>query len=140
MSAAFRIGTRLGPHPTRADRMAVHDEVLLAATVGLLLLGVAALSASGAGAVARPLFMLAALAIALAARRRSPWLYLDATLWFWLITALVRRLIEWRSGYVASDIVLATPNLTALLIVPDILTCRGLLARRGAGYALLLGV
>ena len=121
-----------------ADPRAGQDQTLLALVVMALLAVVVALSAVGAGTIARPLFMVFALVICWMARRRSPWLYLSATLWFWLITAFVRRMIEWRGGFNSGDIVLATPSLTALLILPDILKCRGLLTRPGVGYALLL--
>ncbi len=115
----------------------VRDEILLALATAALLALVVALSLAGQARIARPLFMLAGLTIAMLARRRSPWLYLSASLWLWLTTAFVRRMLEWRSGFDATDIVLITPNLAALPIVADILTCRGLLTRRGAGYALL---
>jgi hypothetical protein len=115
----------------------VRDEILLALAMAVLLAVVVALSVAGQARVARPLFMLAGLTLAMLARRRSPWLYLSASLWLWLTTAFVRRMLEWRGGFDATDIVLVTPNLAALPIVADILGCRGLLTRRGAGYALL---
>lgn len=121
-----------------ATRRVTREELVLALAMVALLGLVVVLSAVGQARVARPLFMLGALAIAVPARRRSPWLYLSASLWVWLTTAFVRRMLEWRSGFDALDIVLVTPNLVALLIVPDILSSRGLLARRGAGSALLL--
>ncbi len=121
-----------------ADPTAARDEVKLALAIAGLLVVVVGLSVVGAGTIARPLFMLAAMVFAFQAKRRSPWLYLNTTLWFWLITAFVRRMIEWRGGFNSLDIVLVTPNLTALLIVPDILNTRGLLTRRGVGYALVL--
>jgi hypothetical protein len=139
LRARLRTGLRTGLRAAGgARRMAVHDEVVLAMAMAALLLAVVALSALGAGTVARPLFMLSALAIAVLAKRRSPWLYLHATLWVWLTAAFVRRMIEWHGGFNATDIVLVTPHLTALLIVPDILTSRGLLRRPGIGIALLL--
>ena len=120
-----------------ADAIAVQDEALLAAAMAMLLALVIGLALAGAGTAARAAFMLSALAIAVLAKRRSPWLYLSATLWIWLTTAFVRRIIEWHGGFNPIDIVLATPSLAAMPIVPDMLACRGLLARRGVGYALL---
>jgi len=115
----------------------MRDEILLALAMAALLALVVALSVAGQARVARPLFMLAGPTLAMLARRRSPWLYLSATLWLWLTAAFVRRMLEWRGGFDATDIVLVTPNLATLPIVADILDCRGLLTRRGAGYALL---
>jgi hypothetical protein len=140
MSAATRPVVARGERPIRdgAEPTAARDELKLALAVVALLALVCALSVVGAGAVARPVFMLSALAVAMLAKRRSPWLYLSASLWVWLTTAFVRRMIEWHGGFNASDLVLATPSLTALPIVADMLTCRGLLSRRSAGYALLL--
>ncbi|MDR3418099.1 MAG: O-antigen ligase family protein, partial [Nevskia sp.] len=103
---------------------------LLAAVVGL--------SVASGSSVARVLFMLSAMLLAGWAKRRSPWLYLCATLWIWLSAAFVRRMIEWHPGFNPLDIVLITPNLTVMLIVPDLLNTRGLLTRRGVGYALVL--
>jgi hypothetical protein len=135
-----RISRRLGLRTARdgADPRALHDELLLMLVfVGLLML-VVALSLAGAGTIARPLYMVSAVLICATAKRRSPWLYLSATLWFWLFTAFVRRIIEWRSGFIATDIILATPNLLVLMVVPDIFRTRGLLTRPGIGYPMLL--
>jgi hypothetical protein len=140
MNAVKRIGNRLAARQAGdgGDPMAMHDEVMLALAMAALLSVVIGLSIVGAGAIARPLFMVSALVFSVQGKRRSPWLYLSASLWIWLSTAFVRRMIEWHSGFNPTDIVLVTPNLTALLIVPDILRSKGLLTRRGAGYPLLL--
>ncbi len=102
----------------------------------LLVAVVCAMSLAGLGTVARPFYMLAGLGFAGFTMRRSPWLYLTATLWFWLVTAFVRRFIEWRAGFNATDVILATPNLMMLFMLKDILTAPGLLARRELGPAL----
>jgi hypothetical protein len=140
MSASLRVGRRLGLLASHggADPMAVRDELWLCVAMALLLAVVIALSFGGGGSVARLLFMLSALVLAVLTKRRSPWLYLSATLWFWLTTAFVRRMVEWHGGFNPTDPVLITPNAMALLIVPDIAGSRGLLKRSGVGYALLL--
>jgi hypothetical protein len=120
------------------DPTTTRDELILAASVGGLLLLVTMLSMVGAGVIARPLFMISAMAFATVAKRRSPWLYLNATLWFWLVSSFARRIIEWRSGFNPADIVLVTPHLMTMLILPDLLNTPGLLKRRGIGYAVLL--
>jgi hypothetical protein len=120
-----------------ADPRAVREQTMLALAMAGLLAVVAALSTVGAGTVARALFMLAALVFAVLTRRRSPWLYLTATLWFWLTTSFVRRIGEWHGGFNATDIVLATPSLMAMPILSDMLRTPGLLKRPGIGYAML---
>ena len=126
------------PLRARARQTALQEELLLGLAMAGLLVVVSALSAVGGGSLGRAIFMASALAIASLAKRRSPWLFLSASLWIWLTTAFIRRMIEWHSGFNPTDIVLVTPSLTALLIVPDILRSRGLLNRPGVGYALLL--
>lgn len=110
----------------------------LALTYAALVAVVGAMAVGGLGAVARPLYMLGGVAIAWLSLRRSPWLYLSATMWFWLVTAFVRRLIEWRAGFNATDIILATPNLMGLFMLKPILTAPGLLERRDVGPALVV--
>jgi hypothetical protein len=143
MSAALPAGrggiegaVRGVPRGTAAT--ALQEEALLALAYAGLVATVAALALAGAGALARPLYMLAGLAFAWAARRRSPWLYVTATLWFWLFTAGVRRVIDWHAGYSPLAAMLATPNLMAMRMLPDILSTRGLLRRPGIGDATLL--
>ncbi len=96
--------------------------LLVAVTCGMAMVGL--------GALARPFYMLAGAGFAWFTMRRSPWLYLSATLWFWLVTAFVRRFIDWRTGFNATDIILATPNLMTLFMLKDILTAPGLLSKR----------
>ncbi len=118
--------------------VALRDEVRLALGHGGLILIVTVLSNVGASSLARPLYMLSAIVFALITRRRSPWLFLTCTLWFWLASAFVRRMLEWRAGYVPSDIVLATPNLMSCVIALEFLTDRHVLRRPGSGYGLVL--
>jgi hypothetical protein len=134
--AGGRIGRRAASRT--ADPKAVHDELMLTAAIAGLLLVVIAMSIVGAGVIARPLFMLAAVVIGVATKRRSPWLYLTATLWFWVITSFARRMVEWHSGFITTDFILVTPHIMTMLIVPDLLRTPGLLKRPGVGYALLL--
>ena len=119
------------PSPTR-------QQLDLALAYCALVAVVAALAVVGLGVVARPLYMLGGVFIAWFSLRRSPWLYLSATMWFWLVTAFVRRLIEWRAGFNATDIILATPNLMGLFMLRPILTSPGLLARREVGAGLFV--
>jgi hypothetical protein len=52
-----------------------------------------------------------ALLIALSLYARRPVGYLRFTLWIWFLTPLLRRLIDWRFGYMDRNLVLLTPIL-----------------------------
>jgi O-antigen ligase len=101
------------------------------------LLGVVAALTHAPG-IAKPLYLLAAIAAALVTRRLSPWLYFTAMLWFWLGSSLARRLMEWHAGFNTQSLVLTAPLLMALPIFWDVLTAKGLLQRRGIGTPLVL--
>lgn len=116
----------------------VRQQVDLALVYSALVAVVAGLAVVGLGTVARPIYMLCGVILAWYCLRRSPWLYLSATLWFWIMTAFVRRLIEWRAGFNATDVILATPNLMGLFMLQPILTAPGLLARREVGPGLVV--
>ncbi len=94
----------------------------------------------GLGAPARLLFMACGVIAAACYLRRSPWLYLTLTFWFWTLTPFIRRLIDYRAGFDAMNIILGTPNVMTLLMLPDLLRSRDLLRRREALLGLLLFV
>lgn len=139
MSAALQIGPRLGPAARAIPvRTPFQDEVMLAfAYLGVVVLMIA-MSFAHLGSVARPLYMVIGIVFAMVAKRRSPWLYVNATMWFWLFTPFVRRIIDWHAGFSTLAVILVTPNLMAMLMTPDIFTTRGLFKRPGIGYAMIL--
>jgi hypothetical protein len=92
----------------------------------------------GLGTLARPLFVAAGIAVAAYYIRRSPWLYLTATLWFWTLTPLARRLVDFHAGFDATSLMLATPNAMALLMARDILSSPALHGQREARAGVLL--
>jgi hypothetical protein len=94
------------------------------------LLGLVAVLSHAPG-VAKPLYLLAALATAAITRRISPWLYFTGMLWFWLGSSFARRLMEWHAGFDTAKLVLMAPLLMAVPIFVDVLTFRGLLKHRG---------
>ncbi|HTR15950.1 MAG TPA: hypothetical protein VMI52_02820 [Acetobacteraceae bacterium] len=106
--------------------------------VALVLLVSGAIGWFGAAGLARLLFMGGALAAGAWYERRSPWLYLTLTFWFWTLTPFIRRIIEYNSGFDPTDIVLVTPNLVAMFMLRDIVTSRTLLRRRETLTGLLL--
>jgi hypothetical protein len=117
---------------------AARDEIVLA--ISYIILGAAAygLSRVGLGVAAEPFYIISAIGMAAIAKRKSPWLFLDATLWFWVFTPMIRRLIEWHTGFTHLAIILITPNLLTLLMLPDMLGKPGLHRRKNIGYPAVL--
>ena len=48
-------------------------------------------------------------------------MYLTLTLWFWTLTPFIRRVIDYRAGFDAMNVILVTPNLMALFMLQDLL-------------------
>ena len=91
-------------------------------------------------AAARPLFVVVAFLMAVRAIRKSPWDYLTLSLWFWSISPFVRRVVDYYGGFQGQSIILITPNVLAMLMIPSLLTSTELLKRRETiPGALLLG-
>jgi hypothetical protein len=99
---------------------AVWQLVSIAVLMGITLL----LAEANLRLPSRVFFIVAAFLYAAYAKRQSPWLYLTSTLWFWTLTPLMRRLMDYHAGFDPQNIVLAVPNLLALLMLKDVLTSR----------------
>jgi hypothetical protein len=106
--------------------------------VAALVVLVTVLAVMHLAAVARPLFVLGAFLMAVRAIRRSPWEYLTLSLWIWSIAAFVRRLIDYYGGFQGQSVVLLTPNVLAILMVPSLLFSEQLMKRRETIPGLLL--
>lgn len=106
--------------------------------VAAVLAVTALLAQLGQGTVARLFFTAAGLAIAAAAMARSPWLLVTATLWFWTLTPFARRLIDQAAGFDPTNLILATPNLMAALMLRDLLFGPSLGRLQGTAPALPL--
>ena len=92
------------------------------AVMAAILLGTALLSQFGLGAFSRVFFIAAGLAAAWVYISRSPWQFVTLTFWFWTLTPLARRLIDYGAGFDPVNYVLGTPNLLALFMLKSILT------------------
>lgn len=108
--------------------------------IGMLVAVCTAMAAVGLPTIARPLFVLGGVAIAGYYIRRSPWEYLTATFWFWSISPFARRIIDMYGGFETINVVLMTPNIITLFMVPSILTDRNLLKRPESITGMLLFV
>jgi hypothetical protein len=98
--------------------------------IAVLVALVSGLAAAHLGAVARPLFVVGALLLAVRAIRKSPWEYLTLSLWFWSISPFVRRVVDYYGGFQGQSIILIAPNVLAVLMIPPLLTTTQLLKRR----------
>jgi hypothetical protein len=106
---------------------------------GLVALVVAVTAAfARAGAIDRAFFVAAALASGVYYLRRSPFLFLTLAFWFWTVTPLARRLVDFSTGFDPVNWMLATPNLLSMLMLGDILSSRDLPRRRETIPGLLL--
>ncbi len=69
----------------------------------------------GAGGIARILFPPAAVLVGIYIFRRRRDLYMDAVLWCWFLSPLLRRLMDYQAGWKDPSIVLLTPYLLTLI-------------------------
>jgi len=108
----------------------------------LLMLGllciVGLLAELGLGMPARLFYIATGLIVARFFIRRSPWQFMTLSLWFWTLTPLCRRLINYHAGFNPTDFVLATPNLLTLFMLRDVLCSRDLWRLRESQLGLLL--
>jgi hypothetical protein len=84
---------------------------------GLSVMVLSALFVAGKGALLRMAVPAAASCIGLFLYRRKPTTYLQFALWTWFITPWVRRIIDWRVGFVFQNMVLLTPFLVSAIAV-----------------------
>jgi hypothetical protein len=105
---------------------------------------------AGAGSIVRLTFPLGAFAVAVFLYWRYPILYLGFTWWLWFLTPWVRRLIDYRSGFVEPNLVLLAPYLVTLVSLvtflryfPKLYRRDGLpfvLALASVSYAIFIGL
>lgn len=103
-----------------------------------------------AGAVLRFVFPLGSFLVGLFLYRKYPLMYVSYTLWIWFLTAFVRRLVDFQSGWQDPNTILLAPFLVTFISVitllrklpkahlnngiPFVLSCSGIF------YGLLIGI
>jgi hypothetical protein len=124
------------PARSRGSAMlaAVGQMLAIAATVGVSI----ALARAGQAGIARLWFLVAALATGAFYIRRSPWLFLTATFWFWTVTAFVRRVIDYSGAFTETDLIVGTPSAMTLLMLGRIVSSQSGLRRQEAAGGLLV--
>ena len=137
-----------GPVPALRSRFRLDDPARWsvgwqqAVFMTALILFVAVVARLGAAALANAIFVAAGVMAAIWYKRVSPWQYVLLTFWFWTLTPLARRLVDYYSAFNPTNPILGAPNLMALLMLKDILTSRDLprLRETLVGLFLLLPV
>jgi hypothetical protein len=97
----------LAPRPASASLVWVTAAASLLLVLVLLLAGNGTLTRLGVPA--------GAVLVGLALYYRRPIGYLQFTLWTWFVTPLVRRLIDWRTGFEEHNLVLLVPFLVSAI-------------------------
>lgn len=70
---------------------------------------------AGAGSILRLAFIVGSFAVGVFLYRRYPLLYIGFTWWLWFLTPLVRRLVDYRSGWDQRGVILLSPILVTLI-------------------------
>jgi hypothetical protein len=69
--------------------------------------------------ILRLAFPVASFAVGFFLYQRYPLLYMGLTWWLWFLTPLVRRLVDFRDSYQEQSIILMTPFLVTLIVLPN---------------------
>jgi hypothetical protein len=84
------------------------------AILGLVLFSALCILA-GAGSILRLVFPVGSFAVGVFLYRRYPILYIGFTWWMWFLTPLVRRLVDYQSGWDPQPLILLSPFLVTLI-------------------------
>jgi len=105
-------------HPLRASGsgFSLQPTVAWIAILGFSLLTVVGIVA-GMGNLLRLLFPIGAFAVGILLYFRYPILYVGFTWWLWFLTPLVRRLVDYRSGWVNPNLILLAPYLVTFVSI-----------------------
>jgi hypothetical protein len=83
------------------------------------------------GGPARAFFLVGAGSLGFFLSRRNPAIYVSFAMWLWFLTPFVRRVVNYRSGWVETDPILAASLLASLACFPEV--CRHLFKGRLEG-------
>ena len=92
---------------TYSSAPALHAWIVI---LGLIIFSAVAVLA-GAGSILRLLFPLGSLGVGLFLFGKYPTMYISFTWWLWFVTPWLRRIIDYRSGWDGSGIILTAPFL-----------------------------
>jgi hypothetical protein len=83
-------------------------------------LALCALFLAGQGTLLRIAIPGVATCVALSLYFRKPAAYLEFALWAWILTPLLRRVVDWRVGFADQNLVLLTPFLVSWICILDL--------------------
>ncbi len=83
-------------------------------------LALAGLFVAGKGTLLRMGIPVAATLVGLSLYFRRPLAFIQFTLWAWLLTPFIRRVVDWRVGFADHNLVLLTPFLVTLICILDL--------------------
>jgi len=86
------------------------------AMLGLVFFTIVAIFAGG-GSILRLVFPIASFAVGVLLYLRYPALYVGFTWWMWMLTAFVRRIIDYRSGWDPQGVILLAPYLVTFITI-----------------------
>ncbi len=98
-----------------ADNNLEKQPVIAWVAIGALILFSIAGIASGVGSIFRLGYILLSFAVGILLYLRYPITYIGFTWWLWFITPFISRVIDFRSGFDESRLILVTPFLVTLL-------------------------
>jgi hypothetical protein len=106
--------------PDRGFSFGLQPALAWTAILGLIVFTALGILA-GAGSILRLLFPVGAFAVGVLLYVRYPLLYIGFTWWIWFLTAFVRRLIDYRSGWDAQGMILIAPYLVTFICLATFL-------------------
>lgn len=101
--------------PTPEESEKEQPTTLAWLAIGALILFTLACYVAGAGAILRLAFPAGSFLVGVFLYVRYPVLYIGYTWWIWFLIALIRRLIDFRSGWVEPSPILLAPFLVTLI-------------------------
>ncbi len=119
-----------GSDKRAAGRLDGGGPYVQAALFAGLCLFVCLLAAVHLAVLARPIYVVGGIILALYCRSRSPFGYVTMTLWFWSVSPFVRRVVDEYGGFAVQNIVLIAPNVLCLIMFWDIVASRRLFTRK----------
>lgn len=100
---------------SRSDTQETPDTLLAWIVISIFILFTSLCISIGLGSIFRPSYIVLSLAIAIFFYVRYPTFYIGFTWWIWFLTPLISRLIDYRSGFDESRLILISQYLVSLV-------------------------
>lgn len=103
-------------HPKEGEQLGLKQDPAWMAILGLVIFTILGILVGGS--FLRIAFPAASFAVGVFLYRRYPVLYMGFTWWLYFLTPLVRRLVDYRSGFQAEALILSAPFLVTVITLP----------------------